>query len=169
MFEQASRTVVDSLEFARAGQTLRGRVPISALTRLQDSLCDSLGAVDFVVRGGFDARQRPTLTLEVTGVLHLQCQRCLGQLDYPLQLGNTLLLASPAPGASGEPDDDAGESIESSAELDVVALVEDEIILGLPYSPRHPDAGCLANRERSARQRNESAFARLAALKRNLN
>jgi uncharacterized protein len=166
MFEQASQTVVDSLEFARAGQTLRGSVPISALARLHDSLYDVLGAVDFVVRGGFDARQRPTLTLEVTGVLHLRCQRCLGPLDYPLQLGNTLLLASPAPGASGEQDDDEGESIEPSAELNVATLVEDEIILGLPYSPRHPDAGCI---ELPGRQRNESAFAKLATLKRNLN
>ena len=51
MSAQVSRTVVDSLEFARAGQTLRGSLPVEALTRLHDSLYDTVGQVDFVVQG----------------------------------------------------------------------------------------------------------------------
>src|SRR5689334_9636762 len=96
-----AQTVIDSLEFARTGQSLGGSLPISALTRLKDSLFDGLGEVRFEVKGAQDARRRPVLVLEVSGVLHLQCQRCLGLLDFPLRLSNTLLLASTADEGGG--------------------------------------------------------------------
>jgi uncharacterized protein len=169
MSAQVSRTVVDSLEFARAEQTLRGSLPVSGLTRLHDSLYDTLGLVDFVVQGGHDSRHRPILRLDVTGVLHLKCQRCLGQLDFPLRLASTLLLVSAVEAAASEPDDEEHESIEASGELDIGEIVEDEIILGLPYSPRHPEIECPAGRSDPAGGGSRSPFANLAALRRSTN
>ena len=168
MSAQVSRTVIDSLEFARTGQTLRGRLPVSGLTRLRDSLYDAFGAVDFVVQGGQDTRRRPTLSLEVSGVLHLKCQRCLGHFDFSLRLGGSLLLASPSEIASVQLDEEEGEWIEPSPELDIESLVEDEIILGLPYSPRHPEAQCRSASDSPAQGASQPAFAKLAALKRNI-
>jgi uncharacterized protein len=165
----SAQTVIDSLEFARTEQTLRGSVPVSGLARLRDSLFDTLGLVDFVVQGGYDARHRPTLSVEVSGVVHLECQRCLGPLDYPLRLGSCLLLANPADAAAAGLDEEESEWIEPSAQLDIASLIEDEIILGLPYSPRHPDGQCHPARDPSNRDEHHSAFAKLAALKRDLN
>lgn len=165
----SAQTVIDSLEFARTEQTLRGSLPVTGLARLHDSLYDTLGLVDFVVQGGHDARHRPALSLEVSGVLHLKCQRCLGHLDHLLQFGTALLLASPAEAAAGGLDTEEGEWIEPSAQLDIASLVEDEIILSLPYSPRHPDGQCRPNRDLSTRDEHRSAFAKLATLKRNSN
>lgn len=161
----SAQAVIDSLEFARTGQTLHGGLPVSGLTRLQDGLYDALGEVEFAVQGGTDARRRPVLKLDVRGVLHLRCQRCLGMLEYPLRLVNTLLLVSGAEAASGAADDEDIEWVEASAELDVAGLIEDEVLLGLPYAPRH-DEGCCA-RDTGARreQAKPSPFAKLAALK----
>ena len=164
----SAQTVIDSLEFARTGQTLRGSLPVTDMARLHDGLDDTLGLVDFVVQGGHDARHRPTLSLEVSGVLHLKCQRCLGHLDHLLRFGTTLLLADPAEAAGGRLDEE-GECIEPSAQLDIASLVEDEIILSLPYSPRHPDGQCRPNRTPSTRDGHRSAFAKLATLKQNSN
>ena len=163
----SAQTVIDSLEFARTEQTLRGSLPIPGLTRLQDSLYDAIGLVDFVVQGGHDAWRRPTLSLEVSGVLHLRCQRCLGQLDHPLRLAGTVLLGQPEAGSDLA--EEESEWIEPSAQLDVAGLVEDEIILGLPYSPRHPEGQCRARQDAPAEDLQRSAFAKLAALKRDLN
>ena len=162
----SAQTVIDSLEFARTEQTLRGGLSIAGLPRLREDLYDTVGAVDFVVRGGCDARLRPTLSLEVSGVLHLKCQRCLGHLDHPLQIASTLLLASPGAADTGALDREEGEWIESSAELNVASLVEDEIILALPYSPRHPEGQCGTGEDASVGQEGRSPFAKLAALKR---
>jgi len=169
MSAQAARAVIDSLEFARTGQSLSGSLPVPALARLQDSLFDELGEVRFEARGGHDARRRLVLTLEISGVLHLQCQRCLGALDYALRLSSTLLLGSKIEVESNSLDDGQEEWIEASAELDVADLVEEEILLSLPYAPRHGEGHCPPGARAAAGGDKVTAFAKLAALKRNGN
>jgi uncharacterized protein len=159
-----AQTVIDSLEFARTGQFLSGSLPIEGLARLKDSLHDELGEVRYEVRGTHDARGRPVLTLDIRGLLHLQCQRCLGMLEYPLWVSNTLLLLT-GPGAT-ELEEEEAESIEASSELDVGGLVEDEIILSLPYSPRHEEGACRQAEGAQAGRSAAAAFEKLAALKR---
>jgi uncharacterized protein len=167
MSAQAAQAVIDSLEFARTGQSFSGKLPVAALARLQDCLSDGLGEIRFEVRGGHDARRRPVLMLEISGVLHLRCQRCLGALDYALDLSNTLLLA----GGEAEPGelDEETDSIEPSAALDVAGLVEDEILLSLPYAPRHGEGQCPPGANAAAGEKQGTAFAKLAVLKRNGN
>jgi uncharacterized protein len=50
--------------------------------------------------------------------------------------------------------------------MDVLSLIEDEIILGLPVSPRHEQGECTpGGREEGKTTREASPFAALAALK----
>src|SRR4051812_2698224 len=121
--------VIDALEFARSAQELSGSVPVSSLQRLEDLLCDSTGTLTYELRGRCDDRNRPLLDLSIAGGLHLQCQRCLGLLEYSVRFSNTLLVV--AAGAQPvedleNPDPDAPDTIEADDQLDVVALVEDE-------------------------------------------
>lgn len=163
----SAQTVIDSLEFARTGQALHGSLLLPGLARLKDSLADAVGTVEFEVTGGYDARHRPILKLAIRGALHLQCQRCLEALDYPLQIVNTLLLVGAGEAAAGELDDEDIEWIEASRELDLATLIEDEILLSLPYAPRHEEGGCKLLGSAAAQDGVNPAFARLAALKRN--
>jgi uncharacterized protein len=163
----SAQTVIDSLEFARTGQTLRGSLPLPDLARLKESLADALGTVEFEVRGGEDARRRPVLTVAIHGTLRLQCQRCLNALDHPLRVLNTLVLVTGSGAGVGELDDDDGEWIEASREFDLATLVEDEILLSLPYAPRHEEGTCRPLRTAAADSATAAAFAGLAALKRN--
>jgi len=158
-------SVIDSLEFARTGQTVRGSLPIRELARLKDSLADTLGTVEFELKGGCDARGRPVLTLGVRGMLHLQCQRCMRTLDYPLQVLNTLLLVTAGEVAASKLDEEEAEWIEASRELEIAAVVEDEIILGLPYAPRHEQGTCSYAGNAVKDGAANSAFGRLALLK----
>jgi uncharacterized protein len=163
----SAQAVIDSLEFARAEQELRGNLPVSGLTRLQEFLYDNVGSVEFVVKGGCDDEMRPVLSLSISGRLHLQCQRCLERLDYPLRLSNTLLLVNRNENlAEVDIDPDAPDCVEVNAALDVAGLIEDEILLGLPFSPRH-EAGACDYRVRGAAQDAEQTggLARLAELK----
>lgn len=159
--------VIDALEFARSAQESSGSVRVSALQRLEDLLYDSTGSLNYDIRGGRDDRNRPLLAVRVTGALHLQCQRCLGLLDYPLELANTLLVV-PAGAQPEDPEDpDAPDTIEANEELDLVALVEDEVLLSLPLAPRHAEGECASRFETQSREgAARSAFEKLAALKR---
>ena len=163
----SAQAVIDSLEFARTGQKLQGSLEVGELGRLKENLADNQGRIEFAVRGAHDARRRPVLALEINGILHLQCQRCLGLLEFPVRLSNTLLLVSAGERAAGAVDDEDAEWIEASGELDVTMLVEDEIILGLPYAPRHEDGTCRPGGHAAGGNAADAAFAKLATLRRN--
>lgn len=164
----SAQAVIDSLEFARTGQTLSGRLAVPALSRLRDSLADELGEIEFVVRGARDARRRPVLAVEISGLLHLECQRCLGQLEFPLRISNTLLLVNAGEVAAGVLDGEDADWIEASGALDVAQLLEDEIILALPYAPRHEEGQCRQDGYAANEEAGAAAFAKLVALKRNI-
>ena len=158
--------VIDSFEFARAGEELSGSVEVRRLQRLEDLLSDSEGVLSYVLKGSRDARKRPQLRVEVSGRLHVQCQRCLGRLDYDVDVENTLLLIER--GAPHDPELDEPESpdaIEGSDELDVLGLVEEEILLSLPIAPRHENE-CVSGLGDAARAAGRpSPFALLETLK----
>ena len=164
--------VIDALEFARSAQESSGSVSVSALRRLEDLLYDSAGSLSYELHGRRDERNRPRLAVVVTGELHLQCQRCLGLLDYPVDVMNSLLVLAPGTEPEDEQEDpDAPDTIEADAELDVAALIEDEVLLSLPLAPRHPDGACVSRFDAQLPQENaaHSAFQKLAALKRPAN
>jgi len=166
---QAAQALIDGLEFARTGQRLAGSIPVPALVRLRESLFDETGEIRYEVKGGHDARQRPVLMLEVIGVLRLQCQRCLEPLDFPLRLSNTLLLVSEGGTEEGDPDAGDMEWIEAGPAQDLASLVEDEILLGLPYAPIHEQGKCGRDGRAGPGGESNTAFAKLAALKRDDN
>ena len=162
--------VIDSLEFARSEQQVSGSVPVASLKRLEDVLFDTAGDLDYQLRGTRDARKRPQLALSVSGRLHLQCQRCLGLLDYRLEVASILMpVTRGAPLDEDLDEPEAPDVIEASAEQEIGELIEDEVLLSLPLAPRHPEGAC----ESRVGAQNEagqstSAFATLATLRRSL-
>ncbi len=137
----SARALIDSVEFARAGEELSGSVPVAELARLSDSLYDTQGALQFELKGGRDVRQRFRLRLAVNGSIDLQCQRCLGQLVFPLSTQtNLLVLTDQTGGETGEIEDLDG--VPAGPAVDVWSLVEDEVLLALPLAPRHAEGEC---------------------------
>ncbi|MEO7727396.1 MAG: YceD family protein [Burkholderiales bacterium] len=159
----SARAVIDSLEFARAGEQLIGEAPVSALARLADSLYDTQGELKFELTGGSDSKQRLRLLLAVAGAINLKCQRCLGSLAFPLSVqSKLLLLTGDAGGDTAEIDDLDG--VPPDAHADVWSLVEDEVLLAIPLAPRHTEGLCSAAVD-SAGKPSASPFAALAKLK----
>ena len=142
---------------------MRGEVQVSELGRLADSLHDRSGNLHYTLAGYVDARHRPRLRLNVTGTISLRCQRCLGNLPYEVAQESSLLLLDNAAGAESAEVDDL-DAVAADVEMDVWALVEDEVLLALPIAPRHPEGKCeLAAGAGVARK--ASPFAVLANLK----
>ena len=159
----SARAVIDSLEFSRGGQHLRGTVPVVELARLVDSLFDSGGELAFEVTGGRDDRQRPRVQLAVAGSINLTCQRCLGSFAYAVAVQtNLLVLTEQAENETADFDDLDG--IPADAHTDVWSIVEDEILLAIPLSPRHAEGQC-SQAVKAAVDSAASPFAVLAKLK----
>src|SRR5215470_3746395 len=142
--------VIDGFEFATAGATQEGTLPLSSFPRLRDVLASDVGDVRYSLHGVRDQRGRPSLELRVSATLQLRCQRCLAPLAFEVDDEALLVLAGSQAEIDAEPlDVDSPDRVVAGKEMDVRALVEDELILALPYAPRHE--GCEARPEGSDR------------------
>jgi uncharacterized protein len=161
----SEQVVIDSLDFASKAEVLRGEVAVAKLTRLQDALYADEGTLVYVLSGGVNAYGKPVLHCEVKGELSLECQRCMGALKYVVEVSSDVLLAKDEVELASydESTEVSTEAILADPHLDVLALVEDEVILALPMSPMHPLVECRAKPQLQGRE--SGPFAVLAALK----
>ncbi len=140
-----ARHSIDSLEFARNGMELRGEAAIAEMPRLQDMLAAPEGSVRYVLRGLRDKHGKPMLELTLEGSCQLRCQRCLKALAYPISMTAHLL---PVPekelDVSFPEEGEEVERIPAQASMNVLDLIEEEILLGLPLAPRHEIGACKA-------------------------
>jgi uncharacterized protein len=156
--------VIDGLEFASTGARLEGVSPLSDYPRLKDMLASNAGEVAYAVRGIRDEQGRPALQVRASGMLPLRCQRCLEPLDYEMAVDERLVLAASQAEIDAEPPDvNAPNRIVAGREMPVRDLVEDELILALPYAPRHE--ACAAH-PGEAEEGGRSPFADLRGLMR---
>ena len=132
--------VIDGFEFATAGATQEGTLPLSSFPRLQDVIVSDKGDAAYTLRGVRDERGRPALRLEVRATLQLRCQRCLGPLLHEVDTDEILVLAASQAEIDADPMSvDMPSRVVAGKEMAVRDLVEDELILALPYAPRHED------------------------------
>ncbi|WP_373974480.1 YceD family protein [Chitinibacter sp. SCUT-21] len=141
-YAPANMTVIHSAEFAQEARELKGSIPLSQLSRLADQLANTSGEVFWHIESGVDRLQRPWLYLEVTGTLQLVCQRCLSAAPWQLHSETVLTqFADEAQIDEAEALDEDLEGILIDPELDIEALVEDEILLALPVALTHDVCG----------------------------
>jgi uncharacterized protein len=158
--------VIDPLDFARNAEVLRGKMAVSRFGRLRDYLADDRGELQYSIMGGSGANAEPSLQISIQGRINLRCQRCLGTMRHVLDLRTDLLLARDKSELARFDADASVDCILATPELDVAALVEDEVILSLPASPRHGEEECAIDKQESGHtEEGRSAFSALAALK----
>ncbi|MFO0483004.1 MAG: YceD family protein [bacterium] len=127
--------VIDSIAFARSGSHCQGTMQGERLTRLDDSLVDRAGEVNYEVHGIL-WDEKPALELKIEGWLMVRCLRCLGPMRWPVQIENRIRLARDDADLDVA-DEEGVDAIQASQELNVAELVEDELLLQWPIAPRH--------------------------------
>jgi len=134
----SSQPVIDGFEFASAGATQQGVWPLRDFPRLRDSLASDSGEVAYEINGVRDERGRPSLQVKVRGTLELRCQRCLEPMPLEVDSETVLVLAATLAEIHADPADaNAPDRVVAGKEMPVRDLVEDELILAVPYAPRH--------------------------------
>jgi uncharacterized protein len=155
--------VIDGFEFASAGASMQGVWPLRDFPRLGDMLAMDAGEVAYEVDGVRDLRGRPSLRVRVRGTLQLRCQRCLEAMPFEVHADETLVLAQTLAEIHAEPADaHAPDRVVGGKEMPVRDLIEDELILALPYAPRHES--CVARPSPDAANHKTSPFAGLRGL-----
>ena len=138
----STRLVIDALDFAHNDGEHHGKIAVSELERLQDYLVGNCGELKYTVTGVLDRNAKPILRIVVQGSINLRCQRCLGELRHVLDLRTDLLLTRNEDELSRLDENESVDGVLAIPDMDILALIEDEIILGLPISPRHGESEC---------------------------
>jgi uncharacterized protein len=158
--------LIDAPEFARLGRVLEGRVPLAEFERLRGGLSDSSGNLQYRIGGVVDKRGYPALVLDLQARLLVTCQRCLQEMEVSVKLHNRIRLVESQQDLPLEQADETLASEEdvvaAAGPLDVLAMIEDEMILTLPLVPRHEQCELAGG---GIETRIESPFGVLARLK----
>lgn len=85
--------------------------------------------------------QRPRLQGECQAVVTIDCERCLAPVSIPVHGHFDLIVVDRIEQADAY-GADAPVVVAPKGQLDVVAMLEDEIILALPLIPMHDDTNC---------------------------
>ena len=161
----------DAFEMASRGLGLSGSVEATELSRVADELADGPATVAWQISGTADALGRPALIVNLDGAVTLECQRCLRSFAWPVAQRTLLLLARDEREQAHLDEDDEHEVVVAATPLDPRVLVEDELLLTLPFAPHCDRADCttaeplIEGKADSAPARQASPFDALASLK----
>ncbi len=118
-----------------------GTLPIAKLPRLAEALSQSAGDLQVELQAGLDASGAPQLKGAITGDVELLCQRCLRPFRQSLNVQVDLRLV--------ENEADEERLLHECEPYQVVDdrlplhdIVEDEVLLALPLSPKCGQVDC---------------------------
>lgn len=132
--------VIDAFEFCRLKERREGERPVAEFARLSEELANTSGTVSWVVQGGMHAMGHPQLIVSVTATVQLMCQRCLTSFPFSVDSESVLVVAKSEEAADeidGMLADDTIDVIVGTKAMSVVDLIEDDLLLAIPLSPKH--------------------------------
>lgn len=131
---------VEPKRFCAGSQSWETRAAVSAFPRLAKEFTQ--GELFCRVKGRTDARGTMHLRVQIEGDVVLRCQRCLGDLPHTLAIDRVLMLARDAAELERLEADPDCDVIPLENRLDLVALIEDDVLLGLPLATMHAEGEC---------------------------
>jgi uncharacterized protein len=132
--------VIDAFEFCRLRERREGEIAVAELPRVAEESVDRSGKLRWSLEGGSEKHGNPQLRLSVEGSVPLMCQRCLTPFEFAIASDATLVLASDEASADEIDASLAEEDVEvivGSRAFDIRELIEDEVLLAIPLSPKH--------------------------------
>ncbi|HSH90041.1 MAG TPA: DUF177 domain-containing protein [Ramlibacter sp.] len=134
---------LDIKAFAEAGATLEGEQLLRNYPRLfaetgargGDSPLEWSASGE--LRNPGHVQPEIWLHLRAGALLPLTCQRCLGPVEVEVEIDRSFRFVSDEDTAAAEDDESEEDVLALSREFDLVTLVEDEMLMGLPIAPRH--------------------------------
>lgn len=161
-----NRILIGPRTFCRDKQSLDGQVALNALDKrvLSDDIADD-ALLAYAIEGSLDKKwQRPCLTIRLSGSLKLKCQRCVDLMSFALnETAHIVLFEDEASLDAAMLADEDLEGMLLETSMDVLAVVEDQLLLALPFAPVH-DVCCNADLD-AVNQDKLNPFAVLAGLK----
>jgi uncharacterized protein len=181
-----SPRALDVAAFCRDGASMEGELPLSDAPRVAESVLRAAdGAAEETVRWSAVGSMQPVggggpqcvVDLAIGATATLECQRCLQPMAVPLRVERRFRFVAGEDEAARLDDELEEDVLALSPRFDLLALIEDELLLAMPLVPRHdacPDPpaalhvahGSAATDAVEPKKGEDHPFAALAALRR---
>lgn len=131
------------LNFSKTGSSLEDTVPLTQLDRLQEfhQSGAEVAQVHYQASGEMrvssTGKPVPWLRVAANTRLKLVCQRCLAPVDEEISFEREFRFVESEEQAQIEDEDAEEDVLALSPDFDLVDLVEDELLMALPASPKH--------------------------------
>ena len=123
-------------------EAFAGSLPLAKLPRLAATLADPAGELQVELQATRDREGQDWLHGEIRGRLPLTCQRGLHAFDWNCDVALSLALVDSEAEEQKLLKDSESYLVEDD-ELPLRDLVEDEVLLALPMTPRCEDPDCV--------------------------
>lgn len=134
---------VDPRKLADREATVEGDVSLASLPRLREAVEDEQGPVRARFVFGRDEQRAVTFRSQLDVEVKMVCQRCLELVALPIHSECEYAVVNE--GANTQHLPKGYEVLEMGEDpLDLLALVEDELLLALPIVPLHDPEDCQA-------------------------
>jgi len=132
--------IIDPIQLADDGSSLEGEFSLDGMSRLREMCRNTEGRVRVRLRFECTAQKVRVMQGVISARLDLTCQRCLQAATQEMDIATRLLLLRPGESRTGLPEE--ADILEVTAPVSLCAMVEDELLLALPMTPRHSEGEC---------------------------
>ena len=126
-------TIVVPKKLLKNKSALQGFFDNHQLERVNDAFCTVIGKVEVDIKLESEDKGRIRLSGTVSCKLELVCQRCLNSFSYPLEIEMGTMLVDEDSMLNEKTNFDDLPIL--GDELNLLNLIQDEILLGLPTAP----------------------------------
>ncbi|MGD9169037.1 MAG: YceD family protein [Candidatus Thiodiazotropha sp.] len=134
---------LDPWRFADLGKEIGGELALETFSRLSACLLKPAGNVSFKLMFGRDQERRAILSGWLKAVLSLQCQRCLEEVNLPIEIHLSVAFVQGVDEAEMLPED-LDPCLVEDDQVIFRDLLEDELLLVLPQVAMHDPGACHA-------------------------
>ena len=142
MAEEKLPVSFDPVRFAKWGRHLEGSIPLLKMSRIAEQATELRGEVLVSLDCSMGEDRVRALRGHIKAVVPMQCQRCMDEVEIPVNSQFTLGVVDSEAFAEKLPEEYEPLFIEEDEKLFLKDLIEDELILALPIVAMHPLEEC---------------------------
>jgi uncharacterized protein len=141
MFSERLPVHIDPLRMVEARRVLHGSITLAEMARLLEAVVAAPGEVQVSLEFGRDVEGIRYMRGILQAELVLECQRCLGNMDFQVDSRFQLALVRSMEEAEKLPSHYEPLLLDGEP-LFLRDVLEDELLLALPIIARHADTNC---------------------------
>lgn len=153
---------IDTHRFAERGERIDQQLTVAQLPRLRQECVGPFEPVDVSVLGVRSPHGKPGVRVAMRASIRVRCQRCLKPMAIELAPVSAFEWVSTETELEAGDNEDEWDSVLAPDLFDLLPLLEDELLLAVPYAALHP--ACIPAGATEAGEK-LSPFAALSALK----